>query len=93
MDVAGRYGRWLQRVGLQRSEPFSFGEEEHRFYAVAGSPDAIDIRQAYQHELLVRERQQLSVWTGGEGLGDLSLCHGGVVQGESKTPTTSIRSC
>src|SRR5271165_6598491 len=26
---------------------FSFGEEEHRFYAVAGSPEASDIRQAY----------------------------------------------
>ena len=26
---------------------FNFGEEEHRFYAVAGSPEAGDIRQAY----------------------------------------------
>ncbi|MGB7556012.1 MAG: hypothetical protein WBM04_16690 [Candidatus Korobacteraceae bacterium] len=26
---------------------FNFGEEEHRFYAVAGSPEASDIRQAY----------------------------------------------
>ncbi|HME32645.1 MAG TPA: hypothetical protein VKG65_07840, partial [Terriglobales bacterium] len=26
---------------------FSFDEEEHRFYAVAGSPEASDIRQAY----------------------------------------------
>jgi glycogen debranching enzyme len=26
---------------------FNFGEEEHRFYAVAGSPEASDIHQAY----------------------------------------------
>lgn len=26
---------------------FTFGEEEHRFYAVAGSPEASDIRQSY----------------------------------------------
>jgi hypothetical protein len=26
---------------------FNFGEEEHRFYAVAGSPEASDVRQAY----------------------------------------------
>ena len=26
---------------------FRFGEEEHRFYAVAGAPEASDIRQAY----------------------------------------------
>ncbi len=36
------YSAWDSTLGV-----FSFGEEEHRFYAVAGSPQASDLHQAY----------------------------------------------
>jgi glycogen debranching enzyme len=46
---------WMWPAGLgagyvewdSTRQVFNFGEEEHRFYAVAGSPDASDMRQAY----------------------------------------------
>ncbi len=44
---------WPAGMGAGYSEwnstlkTFNFGEEEHRFYAVAGSPHAIDVRQVY----------------------------------------------
>jgi hypothetical protein len=46
---------WMWPAGLgagnvewdSTRQVFNFGEEEHRFFAVAGSPEASDIRQAY----------------------------------------------
>ena len=46
---------WMWPAGLgagyvewdSTARVFNFGEEEHRFYAVAGSPEASDVRQAY----------------------------------------------
>ncbi len=48
---------WMWPAGLgagyvewdSTARVFNFGEEEHRFYAVAGSPEASDIRQAYSN--------------------------------------------
>ncbi len=46
---------------------FKFGEEEHRFYAVAGSPEATDIRQSYTNNYSASETDAFQFGTAMKG--------------------------